>query len=72
MELLEDGEALGSIDNTESVEVHDRGSHASVPDPLVMATRGLKFAQLWRGWKRWIYAVFIRRAVVMQTVSKFL
>ena len=48
VELLE-GEAFRSIDDTESVAVQDRGSEvsedetlapASVPDPLVMATRG--------------------------------
>ena len=84
VKLLEDGEALGSIDDTESVAVPDRGSevsedetiaHASVPDPPVMATRGLTpavRAALEELDEVDLDAVFIRRAVVVQTVPKFM
>ena len=83
-ELLEGGEALGSIDDTESVTVQDGGSEisedetlapASVPDLLVTATTVLTPAI--RAVLEWLDevdfdAVFIRRAVVMKTVPKFL
>ena len=82
VELLE--EALGSIDDTESVAVQDLGSEvgedetfalASVPDPLVMATRGwtpaVRAALVWLD-EVHLDAVFIRRAVVMKIVPKFL
>ena len=74
VEMLEDGEALGSIDDNESVAVRDRGSEvsvdetlarASVPNPLGMATRGLTpavRAALKNLYEGGLDAVFIRRA----------
>ena len=84
VELLEDDEAFGTIDDIESMEVQDHGSEvskdetlgiASVPGPFVMARRSLTPAV--RASLVWLDevdldAVFMRRAVVMKTVPKFL